>query len=37
MIIDVIGKNLLEFNSGDANSLKNCSRGAPDPNELIGA
>jgi hypothetical protein len=33
--MDIIGKDLLEFNSGDDNSLKNRSRGAPDPNDLI--
>ena len=32
---NVIGKDLLEFNSGDDNSLKNRSRGAPDTYELI--
>ena len=45
MIYDVINKMtvyrcnryiyLLEFNSGDGNSLNNLFRGAPNPNELI--
>ena len=33
LFLDVLGKDLLEFNSGYSNSLKNRSRGAPD--ELI--
>ena len=32
--VDVIGKDRLEFNWGDGNSLKNHSCGDSDPNEL---